>query len=64
MVKTWSINILVQHIKGHYHLLAEALPKPYKYRGRCTQPTIGLSMVFLIKELEKELKALKGFATP
>jgi hypothetical protein len=42
----------------------EALPKPYKYRIRCSQPTIGLSMGSPVEELEKGLKELKGFATP
>jgi hypothetical protein len=42
----------------------EALPEPYKYRGRCLQPTIGLSSGYPVEELEKGLKELKGFATP
>jgi hypothetical protein len=42
----------------------EALPEPYKYRGGCLMPTVGLSMGSLIEELEKELKELKGFTTP
>jgi hypothetical protein len=42
----------------------EGLPEPYKYRGRCSQPTIGLSAGSPIDELEKELKELKGFTTP
>jgi hypothetical protein len=42
----------------------EALPEPYKYRGRCLQPTIGLSTRAPMEELEKGLKELKGFATP
>jgi hypothetical protein len=37
---------------------------PYKNRGRCSQPTIGLSVESLIEELEKGLKELKGFVTP
>jgi hypothetical protein len=37
---------------------------PEKYRGKHWQPTIGLSIGFLIEELEKELKGLKGFTTP
>ena len=41
----------------------EALPEPDKYRGGCSQPTIWLSMGTPIKELEKGLKDLKGFAT-
>jgi hypothetical protein len=40
------------------------LPEPYKYRGGDSQPTIVLSMVSPIEELEKGLKELKGFATP
>jgi hypothetical protein len=39
------------------------LPEADKYRGGCSQPTIGLSMGFPIKELKKGLKELKGFAT-
>ena len=39
----------------------EALPERDKYRGRCSQPTIGLSLGSLIEELEK---GLKGFASP
>jgi hypothetical protein len=42
----------------------EALPEPDKYRGRCSQPTIGLSVESLMKELEKGQKELKGFAAP
>ena len=42
----------------------EALPEPNKYRGRCSQSTIGLSMKSPMEELEEELKELKGFATP
>jgi hypothetical protein len=42
----------------------EALPELDKYRGRCSQPTIGLSMGSSMEELEKGLKKLKGFATP
>jgi hypothetical protein len=42
----------------------EALPESYKYRGRCSQSTIGLSMGSPIEELEKGLKELKEFATP
>jgi hypothetical protein len=42
----------------------EALPKPYKYRGGCSQPNIALSVGSSIKDLEKGLKELKGFATP
>jgi hypothetical protein len=38
----------------------EALPEPNKYRGRCSQPTIGLSVGSLIEELEKGLKELGG----
>jgi hypothetical protein len=42
----------------------EALPEPDQYRGRCLQPTIGLSTRFPMEELEKGLKELKGFANP
>jgi hypothetical protein len=37
---------------------------PDKYRGGCSEPTIGLSTGFPMKELEKELKELNGFAAP
>ena len=42
----------------------EAPPVPDKYGGGCSQPTIGLSTGSSMKELEKELKELKGFAAP
>jgi hypothetical protein len=42
----------------------EDRPEPFKYRGRCSQPTIGLSSGSPIEKLEKGLKKLKGFATP
>jgi hypothetical protein len=38
--------------------------EPNKYRGGCSQPTIGLNMGSPMEELEKGLKELKGFATP
>jgi hypothetical protein len=41
-----------------------ALTEPYKYRGGFSLPTIRLSTGYLIEELEKGLKELKGFATP
>jgi hypothetical protein len=40
----------------------EALPEPDKYRGGCSQPSIGLSMGFPGEELKKGLKELNGFA--
>jgi hypothetical protein len=48
------------------------MPEPYKYRGRCSQPTIQLSVGSPIeksgrnerKKLKKGVKELKGFATP
>jgi hypothetical protein len=40
----------------------EALSEPDKYRGRCSQLTTGLSMVFPLEELEKGLKELRGFS--
>ena len=40
------------------------MPEPDKYRGGCSQPTIGLSTGSTMEELEKLLKDLKGFATP
>jgi hypothetical protein len=42
----------------------EALPVPDKYRGECTQPSIGLSTGFPMVELEKGPKEVKGFVTP
>jgi hypothetical protein len=41
----------------------EALPVPDKYRSRCSQPKIGLSIGSPMEELEKGLKELKWFAT-
>jgi hypothetical protein len=37
---------------------------PEKYRGGWSQLTIGLNTGSPMKELEKELKKLKGFAAP
>jgi hypothetical protein len=42
----------------------EALPVPDKYRSGCLQPSIGWSTGSPMKELEKEPKELKVFATP
>ena len=42
----------------------EALPEPDKYRNKGLQSTIGLSLGFLMEELEKGLKYLKGFSIP
>ena len=42
----------------------ETLPKPDKFRGRCSKPTIELSVGSPVEELEKGLKELKGFAAP
>ena len=42
----------------------EALPVPDKYRGGCSQPSIGLSTGSPMKELEKVSKEPKGFAAP
>jgi hypothetical protein len=39
------------------------LPEPDKYRGGCSQTTIGLSMGTPMEKLEKGLRELKGFAT-
>jgi hypothetical protein len=36
------------------------LPVPHKYRGGCSQPTIGLSIGSPMKELEKGPKELKS----
>ena len=38
------------------------MPEPEKYRGRCWQPTIELFTGSPMKELEKRLKELRGFA--
>jgi hypothetical protein len=38
------------------------LPVPDKYRGGCSQPTIGLSTLSPMDDLEKGLKEMKGFA--
>ena len=40
------------------------LPESDKYRGGCSQPTIGLSTGSPMEELEKGLKEQKGFTTP
>jgi hypothetical protein len=37
---------------------------PAKYRGGCSQPTIGVSTGSPMEELKKEPKELKRFATP
>jgi hypothetical protein len=42
----------------------QASPVPDKYRGGCLQPPFGLSTGFLMKELEKVYKEMKGFAAP
>jgi hypothetical protein len=42
----------------------EALLEPDKYRGVWSQTTIGLSAGFLMEKFEKEVKVLRGFATP
>ena len=45
-------------------LIQLSLSEPDKYRGRCLQPTIGLSIGSPMEELEKGLEELKRFATP
>ena len=40
------------------------MPEPDIYRGGCLQSTIELITGSPVEELEKELKELKGFATP
>jgi hypothetical protein len=40
-----------------------SIPEPDKYRGCCSQPTIGLSTEIPMKELEKGLKELKELQT-
>jgi hypothetical protein len=47
-----------------YDYLLGALPEPDKYRGGCSQPTIGLSTGSPMVELEKGLKELRTFAVP
>jgi hypothetical protein len=42
----------------------EALPVPDKYKGRCPQPTVGLSKRSPMEELEKGLKELKELVAP
>jgi hypothetical protein len=42
----------------------EALTVPKKYRGRCSQPSIGLSTRSPMGELEKASKELKELAAP
>jgi hypothetical protein len=44
--------------------LERPFAEPYKYRGGCSEPTIGLSVGSPMEELEKGLKELKGLATP
>jgi hypothetical protein len=41
-----------------------ALPVPDKYRGECSQSTIGLSIRSPMEELEKGPKELKELAAP
>jgi hypothetical protein len=47
-----------------YGCLLKGPAEPYKYKGGCSQPTIGLRVESPIEELEKGLKELKEFATP
>ena len=42
----------------------EALSEPDKYRGRCLQPSIGLSMSSPMEELGMGLKELRELAAP
>jgi hypothetical protein len=42
----------------------EVLPKIDKYKGKCIQPTIGLSVGITMEKLGQGLKELKGFAIP
>jgi hypothetical protein len=53
-----------QFQKDHMAVSWEALPEPDKDWGRCSQPTIALSVGSQMEELEKGLKEMKGFATP
>jgi hypothetical protein len=43
---------------------SEALPVPDKYGSECSLPSIGLSIGFPMKQLEKGPKKLKGFTAP
>ena len=42
----------------------EAIPVPDKHRSGCSQPSIGQSTGFPMKELERVSKKLKRFAAP
>lgn len=42
----------------------EVLTVPDKYRSRCSQPSIGLSIEYAMKEVEKRPNELKMFASP
>ena len=41
-----------------------APPEPYKYRGRCYQPTIGLGTGSPMLDLKDGPEELKGFTAP
>jgi hypothetical protein len=58
--KVLEIEKAIDIIAGSW----EALPVPDKYRSGYSQPSIGLSIGSPMKELEKVLRELKGFATP
>ena len=56
-----------QEILVERSLIWLSLERPYQSltnRGRCSQPTIGVSVGSPMEELEKGLKELKGFETP
>ena len=64
--QTWTLLCILGSAcwqKPDMAVLWDALPEPDKKRGRCFQPTIGLSTGSPMEELEKGLKELKGFAT-
>ena len=44
--------------------MVKGLPEPDIYRGGYSQPTFELITLSPVKEIEKGLKELKGFATP
>ena len=48
----------------HSQVKLIGLSEPDKYRGRCSQPTSGLSTGPPVEELKKGLKKLKGIVIP
>ena len=56
--------LLLRREKSGVRYSSESLPVPDKYRGGCSQPTIGVSTRSPMEELEKGLKELKDLAAP